>query len=390
MTSHDQRWIRSPFTRAWPVLVGALAVAALNVGMFAFMRAVGVFPQMAMWGSMIWRRLGLAVDAPFVAYPLKPVFTDVHSMICFGIVLGAGFSACFAREFKWRREDGVSYVVAAAGGVLMGFGTVIMPPCNVGGFLSASMALSLSGPVAGVGLLIGAAIGGHFLKWQATRAALAVDFAVAPKGLAVPARSADRQGLVAWILVALWVAGLVGYSMTGMPQHAGLLAFGGMFGIVFQRSRLCVSAAFREIYVSRNGTVMKQVLLAIGLGALGFGVLKGQGYQPMHYVLPVGAHTLLGGIIFGVGMVIAGGCGIGVLWRAAEGYLRAWVALFFGMMTAGLWTAIYGAHVGQGGLYGQPVYLGQWGWYWGVAMIWACLGAFWLFIRWVEVRHAKS
>ncbi len=372
----------------WPVAVGALAVALLNVAMFAYMRAIGVFPQMAMWGASLWRQIGVDVSAPFPAYPLQPILTDVHSMLCFGIFFGAAFSACVAREFKWRRENVASYAIAALGGILMGFGTVIMPPCNVGGFFSATMALSLSGPLAGIGLLIGAGLGGALLKYQAERSARAVNFRDAPRGQPVIARASNIQPIAGVLLFLLSLSAVFTYARSGMPQHATLLAFGLLFGVTFQRSRLCVSAAFREIYVSRNGFVMKRVLAAMALGTLGFGLLKGQGWQPMHYVLPVGWHTLFGAVLFGIGMVIAGGCGIGVLWRAAEGYLRAWIALFFGILTAGLWTAIYGL-VGQGPLYGSPVYLGQWGWHWGVLMIWAYLGAFYLFIRWVETRHAK-
>jgi uncharacterized membrane protein YedE/YeeE len=37
--------------------------------------------------------------------------------------------------------------------------------------------------------------------------------------------------------------------------------------------------------------------------------------------------SLVGGLLFGLGMVLAGGCASGVLWRAAEGHLKLWVAL---------------------------------------------------------------
>lgn len=37
-------------------------------------------------------------------------------------------------------------------------------------------------------------------------------------------------------------------------------------------------------------------------------------------VQPIGVHTFLGGVLFGIGMVIAGGCATGVLMRVGEGY----------------------------------------------------------------------
>ncbi|HEX9868608.1 MAG TPA: YeeE/YedE thiosulfate transporter family protein, partial [Candidatus Tectomicrobia bacterium] len=36
---------------------------------------------------------------------------------------------------------------------------------------------------------------------------------------------------------------------------------------------------------------------------------------------------LVGGTLFGVGMVLAGGCGAGSIWRAGEGHVKLWVAI---------------------------------------------------------------
>jgi len=41
------------------------------------------------------------------------------------------------------------------------------------------------------------------------------------------------------------------------------------------------------------------------------------------------AGSLLGGVIFGVGMIFAGGCASGAMWRAGEGHLKLWVAIVF-------------------------------------------------------------
>jgi uncharacterized membrane protein YedE/YeeE len=376
--------------RAWPLWAGAIALAAANVGMFAFMRAIGVFPQMGMWGAQVYNLLGVPVDAPFTIYPLTPLHLDVHSMINFGIVLGVAAAALLGEEFKLRKEHWTGYVAALAGGVLMGFGTVIMPPCNVGGFYSATMALSLSGPLTVLGLLPGAYVGGLLMKRQAQRAVAALDFGAMPRGEAVRTRSASAQPLigVAVSLVLLAAAGL--YASHGMTKHAGLLLFGAAFGVIFQRSRLCFTSAFREILVSGNGTLMKWVLLSVALGTVGFALLKANGYQPMHYVLPVGVHTVVGAFIFGIGMSLAGGCGIGVLWRSAEGYTRAWVALVAGMMTAGAWVLIYGRHVGEGWLYGKPVLLANYGGYLGgTAIVFLFLAAFYGFILFVEARKRE-
>ena len=49
---------------------------------------------------------------------------------------------------------------------------------------------------------------------------------------------------------------------------------------------------------------------------------------------PFGLYSLLGGFIFGIGMMIAGGCGIGIFYRIGEGKVKSMVAL------AGLFSGV--------------------------------------------------
>lgn len=373
--------------KAWPLWAGAVALAFANIFMFAYARAIGVFPQMAMWGSWVYNLLGIKVDAPFTACPLTPLYLDMHSMLNFGIIFGVAMSAFISEEFKIRTENWRGYIVALIGGALMGFGTVIMPPCNVGGFYSATMALSLSGPLSAVGLLLGAYVGGLFLKRQAKEAVDALDFSTLPTGKPVRKTNASWQPFVGMIMgILLTVVALI-YVSRDTPKSAGLLLFGALFGVIFQRSRLCFASAFREIFVSRDGTLMKWILLSIAIGTIGFAILKSQGYQQMAVILPVGLHTLIGGFIFGIGMAVAGGCGVGILWRSAEGYVRAWIAVIAGMLTSGSWVLIYGDYVGKGWLYGKPFSLGhQFGWFGGAALIFFFLAIFYIFITYVEAK----
>jgi len=382
---------RSLWKKAWPLWAGALALAFANIFMFAYARALGVFPQMAMWGSWIYNLMDIKVDAPFTAVPLRPLHLDIHSMINFGIILGVAMASFISEEFKIRKEDWRGYAAALVGGIFMGFGTVIMIPCNVGGFYTAIMALSLSGPVTVLGLLPGAYLGGLFLKRQVTKAADAVDFSAAPIGKPAKKVRASLQpyiGVAIGILIAM--VALMFFSM-GKPKFTGLLLFGAFFGVIFQRSRLCFASAFREILISRNGTLMKWILLSIAIGTIGFAILKSQGYQPMHFVFPLGLHTVGGGFIFGIGMVIAGGCGVGILWRSAEGYVRAWIAVAAGMLSSGAWVLIYGNQVGRGWLYGKPFSLGEeFGWFWGTTLVFLFLASFYIFITWVEAKKNEK
>jgi uncharacterized protein len=46
------------------------------------------------------------------------------------------------------------------------------------------------------------------------------------------------------------------------------------------------------------------------------------------WVFPAaGLGSLAGGLAFGIGMILAGGCGAGSLWRAGEGQVKLWIAV---------------------------------------------------------------
>jgi uncharacterized protein len=111
--------------------------------------------------------------------------------------------------------------------------------------------------------------------------------------------------------------------------------FGLAFGFVLQRSRFCFASAFRDLFLLGEARVMKGIIAGLAVATAGFAVLMARlvpevgfgSLPPGATVLPLGIHTLLGGILFGIGMVLAGGCTSGSLYRAGEGYVGSMVAL---------------------------------------------------------------
>src|SRR4029453_9670145 len=99
------------------------------------------------------------------------------------------------------------------------------------------------------------------------------------------------------------------------------LLCGVAFGFVFQRSRLCLVRAFREPFMTGDGEHTRAAALAIVVSMLGFAILKFTDLKDKgEWVFPAaGAGALLGGLIFGIGMVLAGGCGSGSIWRGGGG-----------------------------------------------------------------------
>ena len=143
----------------------------------------------------------------------------------------------------------------------------------------------------------------------------------------------------------------------GDPRLPYLWVFGLAAGFTLQRSRFCFASAFRDLYLFGSGRIMKGILVGVAVATLGFAVVMrnavpfpGFGALPLEaHILPVGVTTILGGLLFGVGMVLAGGCISGSLFRSAEGYVGSWVA-------------IAGAVIGLGAM------SQTWNWWWSVAL----------------------
>lgn len=108
--------------------------------------------------------------------------------------------------------------------------------------------------------------------------------------------------------------------------YTGLLV-GGVLGLVLQRGRFCITGAFRDLWVSGSWRWMTAFLLAIAVQAVGVALLTATGtISPEVPTLSVAA-TAVGSLLFGVGIVLAGGCATGTYYRAGEGLVGSWFAL---------------------------------------------------------------
>ena len=119
---------------------------------------------------------------------------------------------------------------------------------------------------------------------------------------------------------------------------SGLLV-GVVFGFVLQRGRFCMNSAFRDIIVVRDFTLFKAVAIAILVEMIGFSLMAMTGVISLAPKPLMWGANIVGSMIFGVGMVLAGGCASGITYRAGEGMVGAMVALA-GFGLAGLMTAV--------------------------------------------------
>lgn len=137
------------------------------------------------------------------------------------------------------------------------------------------------------------------------------------------------------------------------------VSLGLMLGFVLQRGRFCLNSAFRDIIFVKDMTFFRAYLLCVVVAVLGtnlledFSLFKAFDQQTGSYVSVelmrqnfVPLANIIGGFIFGIGIVLAGGCASGIVYRVGEGQVSTMTAIigfFFGvvMTTEGLLSPVY-------------------------------------------------
>lgn len=119
------------------------------------------------------------------------------------------------------------------------------------------------------------------------------------------------------------------------------LWFGFIYGMCLQYGRFCFSSAFRDLFAVGAPRMVVGIMIATVLFALISAFVTATGMSTFHSA-PTSIHSIIAGFIFGVGMVIAGGCASGSLYKAGEGSGAAVIVILSISVTQALFADIAG------------------------------------------------
>ncbi len=409
----------------WHVNTVGIIVGLFTVLLMAWWRPWGAVGAVRNWGEWFLYGIGALGHTP------KAVLISSGSVIGIGFVAGAFASANLGQNFAIRVPPYLEMCKAVMAGICMGIGAALAGGCNVGGFYNAIGNLSASGFAMWLGLIIGAVTGLKYLYWEMEHISWgsggAKTFEV-PKWLQIIVGIATIIGLV-------W--GAYAYSASTKSYTAslgGLMVICAVLGYSMHRGRWCMIQGFREPHMTGDCKMAKSVALSVCIVAIGAAVLKYPVPQRLNGVretfssvvqavkdedshidmsdvfdnvdfldtlqkpLPVldkinyvrgtfGWGGVVGGIIFGIGAMLAGGCGTGTLWRVGEGQIKLLIVVpFFGISNALMTNWFRAAHFESSGKLGSFVYmpdtfLGYGG---SLLLIFVVMGAWYLVVDWNE------
>ena len=108
---------------------------------------------------------------------------------------------------------------------------------------------------------------------------------------------------------------------------SGLIC-GALLGFVMQRGRFCLTGGFRDMFLTKDYRMFYALLVAIAIQSAGVYALLQMGLIQFKAGAFPWLGAIIGSFIFGIGIVLAGGCATGTWYRAGEGLIGSWIALF--------------------------------------------------------------
>ena len=119
------------------------------------------------------------------------------------------------------------------------------------------------------------------------------------------------------------------------------LVMGVVFGVALEKGRVLEPGVLVRQFQFTNFTMLKMFFAAVATGLVVLAVLNGLGLAALHPKAAVMGTTIVGGLLLGAGIVIAGACPGTALAQVGAGYKDGWAVLAGGVLAA----MVYGYNI---------------------------------------------
>jgi len=315
------------FNSSWEMWFGSILLAVLSIFLFLLASPWGSSGGLLNIGQNIFDEMGVSLSES-APNGITDIMDFRYAMLSIVMLMGAMGSAMMAKEFAIRISPGGELFKGLFGGILMGIGCIIGFGCTIGNFFSGWPALSAGALIFVGGLVIGVFLAVKYLVWEMEKHPK-MSSGKSWTFLQAKTKGRSLQPIAGIIVLIIGVIIAFGYNTNTEQTLFGFVLIGLLIGFILQRSRWCVVRALREPFLTGDSEPALAIMAGLLVGVLGFVIIKLLGLGPeismvaTNFFVP----AIIGGIIFGFGMTIAGGCTVGSTWRAGEGHVKLWLAL---------------------------------------------------------------
>lgn len=322
----DDMW-ETMFSKSWPMWVGCILLSVCSIVLFLVKSPWGSSGGLGNWGQNLYDAMGMAFPESAPS-GVTTLFNHRYALLSVTMLIGALGSALLSKEFAIRVAPKGELVKGLFGGILMGIGCTLSMGCTIGGFFTGWAAMSGAGLIFVLGLFIGVFIAVKYMLWE-MEAAPGISGGKTSTVLAANVKGTSLQPLAGVIVLGIGAAFVFQTDVAADKVLIGFVLIGLMIGFILQRSRFCIVRTLRETFLTGDSEPTQGLIAGILVGLFGITVIKimGIGSETMMVTNSFWIPAIVGGIIFGVGMTIAGGCTVGSTWRSGEGHVKLMLAM---------------------------------------------------------------
>ncbi|MDY0393395.1 selenium metabolism membrane protein YedE/FdhT [Virgibacillus halophilus] len=338
--------VQSVFQRYWSPYVALLLAGILSAVYFGLTSTVwAVTGEFTRLGGHVLQWFGVDISSwtYFDMVHMKgTTWTRPDGWIVWGMFIGALVMVLLSNNFKIRfPRQKRRYVQGLVGGIIAGFGARLALGCNLAAFFTGVPQFSIHSWIFIVATGIGTYLGAKVTKtpWWKGKPALS-------RGSSAPSKM-KKYVIQPYVggAIAIAYAALIIYFFTTGKTLLGLGAlFGAFFGILIERGQICFTSAFRDLWLVGRSVMAKAIIAGMAISsAITVIVIGVYGMVPITQI--AAPSTLLGGILFGLGIVMASSCETGMMYRLMEGQVL-YISVFAGNIIGATFLAFAWDHLG--------------------------------------------
>ena len=324
MTWHDFR--HHYLVRFWAPVPAVIAAGVLSAYYFGitgtFWAVTGEFTR---WGGHAMQFLGYHPENwgyfKVIGFDGTPL-DRIDGVMIIGMFAGCLSAALWANNVKLRvPQHRIRIAQAIIGGIIAGFGARLAMGCNLAAFFTGIPQFSLHAWFFALATAAGSWFGARFTMLPIFRTPVRLQQVSAARPLVQDKDRASRRfrlGMIIFIAFVVWAIA----KATATPKLGLAALFGLAFGLIIERAQICFTSAFRDLWLTGRTQMAKAIIVGMAVSCIGIYSYVQLGVPPK--VLWAGPNAVIGGLLFGFGIVLAGGCETGWMYRAVEGQVHYW------------------------------------------------------------------
>ncbi|WP_192941203.1 selenium metabolism membrane protein YedE/FdhT [Arcobacter sp.] len=314
------------FWRPTPAVIALGVLAAYYFGITGTYWAVtGEFTR---WGGHILQFFGVDISN-WGYYKIMKMegtsLTRIDGVMIIGMFAGCIAAAFWGNNVKLRMPaSNIRIAQALIGGIIAGFGARLGMGCNLASLFTGIPQFSVHAWFFTIAMIVGVYLGTKVTMLPFFQSKIKLQKVSCSKELQkdeTQINSFFKFGTFVFIAAIIWALYLIFFANS---QKLGIaVLFGCAFGLLIAKAQICFTSAFRDIFTTGRNELA--IAIVIGMAVSTIGVFSYIMIGTPAKIMWAGPNAILGGLLFGFGIVLAGGCECGWMYRAVEGQVHFWI-----------------------------------------------------------------